>query len=229
MTQTVKIGLDLLVIFLLVFGLARGVKKGFVQTLYHALRWIVCIILAQLLYPYVAGFLKQIGLAATIQNSLEEALGSVMQGSGNTSMIESLPLPDFLKGILVQNDNSAVYELLNVSTLSGYVAAYLAMMLVNIISVVVLFVVLLVASRLIGTALDILTKLPVIHSLNALLGGAAGAVLGIFYVWLFGLIVFMAALMFHWAWLSDGAAQTVLLNFANQNNPMLQWALSFLS
>ena len=94
MNQAVKVLLDLLVIFLFVLGIAKGAKKGFVQTLYQAIRWIVCIILAQILYPYVAEFLQKIGLTGMLQKSLERMIGSAMQGSGNTSMIQSLPLPD---------------------------------------------------------------------------------------------------------------------------------------
>ena len=67
MIETTKIVLDLAVIFLIVFGLFRGIRKGFVQTLYQALRWILCLILAQILYPYVADFLRQIGLLEMIQ------------------------------------------------------------------------------------------------------------------------------------------------------------------
>ena len=84
-----------------------------------------------------------------------------------------------------------------------------------------------VGTKLIGAALDILTKLPVIHSLNAFLGGVAGILSGIFYVWLLGLLVFFAAVIGSQAWLSDAAAQTVLLNFANEFNPLLRWAVSF--
>ena len=228
MIETTKIVLDLAGIFLIVFGLFRGIRKGFVQTLYQAVRWILCLILAQILYPYAADFLRQIGLLEMIQGGLEESLAGMMSGSGNTSMIQSLPLPEFLKDVLVQNDNSVVYEMLHVTTLSGYVAAYLATMAVNILSVVVLLVALLVVSHLIGAALNILTKLPVIHSLNALLGGAAGLVLGIINVWFFGLVVFLAALFFKWDWLSDGIAQTTLLNFCNLYNPILSLVMNFL-
>ena len=227
MNQAVKVLLDLLVIFLFVLGIAKGAKKGFVQTSYQAIRWIVCIILAQILYPYVAEFLQKIGLTGMIQKSLEGMIGSAMQGSGNTSMIQSLPLPDFLKDVLISNDNSAVYELLNVTTLTGYVAAYLARMAVNALSILLLLVLAIVGTKLIGAALDILTKLPVVHSLNAFLGGVAGILSGIFYVRLLGLLVFFVAVIGSQAWLSDAAAQTVLLNFANEFNPLLRWAVSF--
>ena len=227
MNQAVKVLLDLLVIFLFVLGIAKGAKKGFVQTLYQAIRWIVCIILAQILYPYVAEFLQKIGLTGMLQKSLEGMIGSAMQGSGNTSMIQSLPLPDFLKDVLISNDNSVVYEFLNVTTLTGYVAAYLARMAVNALSILVLLVLAIVGTKLIGAALDILTKLPVIHSLNAFLGGVAGILSGIFYVWLLVLLVFFVAVIGSQAWLSDAAAQTVLLNFANEFNPLLRWAVSF--
>ncbi len=229
MIQTVKIVLDLLVIFLIVFGLFRGIRKGFVQTLYQALRWILCLILAQILYPYAADFLKQVGLFEMMQKGIEESLEGLMSGSGNTSMIQSLPLPDFLKDLLIQNDNSVVYEMLNVTTLAGYVSAYLANMALNVLSVVALLVVLLVISHLIGAALNIITKLPVIHSLNALLGGVAGLALGVINVWFFGLLVFLAALFMKWDWLSDGMAQTTLLDFCNRYNPILTLVTNFLN
>ena len=229
MNEIGKYVLDALVLFLMVFAVVRGAHKGFVQTIYHAVRWIVCIILAQILYPYVAGLLKQVGVVEMISSGLEEMLAPIMEGAGNTAMIESLPLPQALKDILVQNDNGAVYELLNVSTLVGYVAAYLANMAVNILAVLLLIVVLLIGSHLIGVALDILTKLPVIHSLNAFLGAGAGVVVGVCYVWLFGLVVYLAGLMGKLTWMTTAVGDTMLLEVANQYNPLLQWVMNFLS
>lgn len=129
---------------------------------------------------------------------------------------------------LVQNDNSVVYEMLHVTTLSGYVAAYLARWRSISCPLWCCSWRCLWSPHLIGAALNILTKLPVIHSLNALLGGAAGLVLGIINVWFFGLVVFLAALFFKWDWLSDGIAQTTLLNFCNQYNPILSLVMNFL-
>ncbi|MBQ7916826.1 MAG: CvpA family protein [Firmicutes bacterium] len=229
MNEMGKYVLDGLVLFLMVFAVVRGAHKGFVQTIYHAVRWIVCIILAQILYPYVADLLKQVGVVELIQSGLEEMLAPVMEGAGNTAMIESLPLPQILKDILVQNDNSAVYELLNVSTLTGYVAAYLANMAVNILAVILLIIVLLIGSHLIGVALDIITKLPVIHTLNAVLGAGAGAVMGVFYVWVFGLVVYLAGLMGKLTWMTAAVGDTMLLDLANQFNPLLKWVMNFLA
>ena len=95
MNQAVKVLLDLLVIFLFVLGIAKGAKKGFVQTLYQAIRWIVCIILAQILYPYVAEFLQKIGLTGMLQKQLQNR--KLLTGQ----MFQFLPSdPDLMRPLL---------------------------------------------------------------------------------------------------------------------------------
>ena len=220
----IKILLDFGVAVILILAVIVGWKRGFVQTIYQAFRWLICIILAQLLYPYVSDLLKSTGLETTIRESIITALG----GSQSGGDIQSIKLPGFLKDLLIKNDNTTIYEMLHVKTATEYVSAYLAQLAINVISVLLLIIDLLIGTRLLGVALNILTRLPVLNSLNSFLGGLGGIVLGILYIWIFGLVVYLVAILGHLTSLGEAAEQTWLLNLANQYNPLLHFAMNFL-
>ena len=224
-----KYVLDLAVVALIVFAVWRGVSKGFVITVYNTFRWLVCIILAQILYPYVSQFLTGLGLEKSLAESFAESFAGTLEGAGGSAAIESLPLPEFLKALLNQNDNSTVYELLGVSTATEYVSAYLAHLAVDLLSIILLVVILLVGTWLIGRALDILTKLPVVKQLNKGLGAVSGFVLGILYVWLFGAVLYLVSMLGKVEGLWETIPSTYILNWVNGWNPLLKWVISILN
>lgn len=97
--------------------------------------------------------------------------------------IQNLPVPKILQEKLIENNNYEVYNIFNVDTLSDYVASYLANVALNIIAVAATFLLVFLLIRLIGFALEIVAKLPVIRTLNSVLGILAGAAMGVVKVW----------------------------------------------
>lgn len=103
--------------------------------------------------------------------------------------IENSALPAFLKDLLLENNNTTIYEELGVSTFVEYVASYIARMVINIVSFLVTFILAIIIVKALMAAVDIIGELPGIGFLNHLGGGIVGAFTALLLVWLGFLIV----------------------------------------
>ena len=103
-------------------------------------------------------------------------------------MIENMKLPENIKEKLVENNNSEAYDLLEVAGFHDYVGAYLANLIINAMAYLISFVIVWTVLKAITVALDIVTKLPVLHGINKLAGGILGLIQGIVIVWVIFLL-----------------------------------------
>lgn len=133
------------------------------------------------------------------QNSSDEG-NQEQNGSGVNSgngismldqakLIEELKLPAVIQNMLESNNNKTGYEKLAVKSFEEYIPSYMATLILNIISFVATF--LLVVSFLWITVmtLDVIANLPIIHGINQVLGLVLGLVQGVVFVWIAFLII----------------------------------------
>ncbi|MHA9741141.1 CvpA family protein [Robinsoniella peoriensis] len=104
-------------------------------------------------------------------------------------LIEELKLPAVIQNMLESNNNKTGYEKLAVQSFEEYIPSYMATLILNIISFVATF--LLVVSFLWITVmtLDVIANLPIIHGINQVLGLVLGLVQGLVFVWIAFLII----------------------------------------
>ncbi len=110
-----------------------------------------------------------------------------------TELIESLPLPEALKDMLLENNNDEGYANLQVSTFQDYVVHFIATLILNVISFVAAVVAVQILLSLVIAALDFLARAPVISGINRLAGFLLGLLQALFFLWLFFLILSMTA------------------------------------
>lgn len=109
---------------------------------------------------------------------------SATRGSGQISAIETLTLPDGLKTMLIDNNNSVIYDLLGVNSLQEYIAGYIANIILNIVVSILVFVIIRVIIKIATGTLELAVKLPVVKQLNGLGGGILGFVWGVVVIWI---------------------------------------------
>ncbi len=95
--------------------------------------------------------------------------------------IENSMLPQFLKDALLENNNTAIYEELDVTTFPEYVAAYISRMLLNVVSFLVTFLIAIILVSALMYAVNIIGEFPLLGAINHLAGGVLGIGLGIYY------------------------------------------------
>jgi len=138
------------------------------------------------------GIRGRIAGSAGVEAAFREYMPMPGIGGGiqERNAINALPVPQPLRELLYEYNTPDVRGILRVGTLEDFVAGFLANIVINVISVLVVFILVLLILHLIGKALHIVDKLPVISSLNRLGGVMVGAAIGAGVVWL-GMVVVM--------------------------------------
>ncbi|MDR2182951.1 MAG: CvpA family protein [Clostridiales bacterium] len=187
--------LDILVIGIMTLCITIGAWRGFVRTVLGFANFLIAIFLTNLLYPHMGRFLRGIdgffdALSAAIRDSmgLDAAIYDAAVDAGGrvaeAEFLQNLPLPAFFRDALIENNNAIIRAAIGAFDFADYVAGFLAGIVINIISMVLVFVLVFFGLMLLTRVLNILTKLPVLNTLNKVLGGAIGAAWGILLTWL---------------------------------------------
>lgn len=226
---------DIVILAILVVFVARGVKKGFVLSLCGLLAVVVAFVGSTILANTFAPKAGEI-LQPMFSDFIDNQLGDLFENAGvalpdgttapdGPAVPNDLPLNDLLAS-LRQSDSfkglaDVVEGLINDGVTAGTkaieaIAANLAQSIAYALIFVVSFLLLTLAWAVLSHALDLVSKLPVLNSLNKLGGAAVGLVKGC-------IILFVAA------WLLrftddlipvEAVEQTYLLKFFMTTNPV---------
>ena len=181
---------DFILIGVIALFILAGAARGLVKSLFGLGSIILSLVLAFALYPVVTGYLQQSPVGDFVTESVEKMLGERESVINEGASAENDPeagsaeeggLPEIVQDTL-ENTGEAVKE----TASAGIAAAAL-----NIISLLAVFIIVRLVLWIAATLLDIVTKLPVIHGCNKLLGAVMGGVSGLLIVYLLlGLLTF---------------------------------------
>ncbi len=182
------------VVAFIAYHVIDGLRRGFIRKVVSALSLVITLVLVTYLTPQITTFIQN---NTSLHENLQEKCSEIfLNGEYNETvktdqvlMIENMDLPENMKEMLLENNNTEAYDLLEVSGFHDYVGAYLANMIINALAYLLSFVIVWTAIRAILLALDVVTMLPILHGINKLAGGVLGIVYGVALVWIAFLLV----------------------------------------
>lgn len=199
-------------------------QRGFVKSALSMTLFLITILLVNLLNPYVTEFImEQTSVYDTVKESCMEIYSpenqkEIQTQGSDDEIINSYPVANILKKKMIEDNNAAQYQLLDVSKIQEYIAAYIAKTIISSASYVLTFILVYVLLRVLMVALDILTRLPGIKEINKTVGAVLGLIQGLIIVWL----VFVAADIFGTTQFGISVQQQIsdsgLLQFLSDNN-----------
>ena len=228
---------DLVIVAVLALFTLMGRKRGFILTLCGLLAVFVAFLggafLSDLMAPQVGRLIQPMveeHVTRVLQEVVNEsqwsldvpavsaALGGVSQAAAQLPVEQALAA---LEGTeLYQLFGDALKRALNAgllnmtTTAAGAIAGYVAQEVARVVLFLICFVVVLVAWNLLSHALDLAFRLPVLSSINAMMGGVMGLIKG-------GLLVFIAVWLLKDSVIPQAAQeQTFLLKFFCENSPL---------
>lgn len=182
------------VLIFMVVMIVSGYRKGFVKIAYSLLSLILALVLVSVFAPYVQEAL--IERTPIYDKMVEKCSGQIQaavesQQTGESQTVQGIldssgiRLPGALEKVL---DRVAIDDETkeNVYMKAGSV---MAKWLVYVFGFVIAFIVIMLCLRFVGNLLDLVTKLPILRGTNKLLGGAAGFLQGILFLWIGGLVL----------------------------------------
>lgn len=198
--------------------------RGFVKSALSMTLFLITILLVNLVNPYVTEFImEQTPLYENIKESCMELYTPKNQQEIQTTgsdeeIINSYPIANILKKKIIKDNNVAQYQLLNVSAIEEYIAAYIAKTIISSAAYIITFILVSILLRVFMVGLDILTHLLVLKEINKAVGAVLGFAEGLIIVWL----VFVAADIFGTTEFGISVQQQIssnaLLQFLSDNN-----------
>ena len=187
------------IVFLL--SVIIGYKRGLVKIIASLLATLVCIVLVFLISPSVSKWIQEsTPLKETVKNKCielllpdettgDEVLQTEQPREEQISLIEGADMPDVIRKMLLENNNSEVYTALGVQTFGEYIGAYVAKVIADILAFLITFVAVFIIVRVALGMLNILDKIPLVGGANHLVGGILGAGIGILIIWILFIVI----------------------------------------
>ena len=198
---------------ILVICVIVGGLRGFIKTFFAAFSVFIALFAAVQAGPYLGKVIQHTPIYSVISSQIEEKLDEQSEAraekvSRQIEEINGYPIPQILKDALIENNNNQIYEALGVYDFNAYVACYMACLILNAIAFLIVFLAAFIVLKIIETSLDLISKLPVLHSINALGGILCGAVHGLIVVWILGIVL----AVFSWTGIGQIASAEINAN-----------------
>ena len=180
-----------------------GYVRGFLRIVATLAATIATVILVTILSPYVSNvLLETVPLESVVQEKCMKILGVPPQEGEfaipeeaehsremQIQLIEQAEIPQIFQGLLLENNNEEIYRALGVSTFSAFTGKYMAKLISDIISFLLVLVVVTIIIRTILYMMGTIEKIPVIRGLNRLGGGLLGIGTGLIIVWVLFIVI----------------------------------------
>lgn len=142
-------------------------------------------------------------------------------------LIEDSTLPTFMKDLILENNNSAIYSELSVTSFPEYVASYIARLIIKVLSFLVTFLLAVIIVKALMAAVDVIGELPVVGTLNHLAGALLGIFVALVIVWLGFLILTMVYSTVVGKQCFDMIESSQILTFLYEKNILLHRLVKF--
>ncbi|MBQ9736160.1 MAG: CvpA family protein [Clostridia bacterium] len=230
--ELITILLNVAMVVAILLPALRGYGRGFVKMTLHLFRFVIAFVLSSIFAKPLGILLKDKWLGDKFYNTIYEALhSSVEQITGGESMVNALPagiraiLETFGVDVGAEAESAVASGEAMIETFSASIADKLSSFVGVAIAFIGLFLIsLLVLSLFSGLLSALVEKLPLIGTVNKLLGFAFGALIGVIVAWLLAQLIVTLLVTFT----EVDYSGAVLLNFFHDISP-IRWLLQLLS
>jgi len=223
-------------VIILVFAII-GAVKGFVKMVVSFASIIITLVLVWFLQPYVSDFLKNFtpvysGVKSQCVSYVQNEIGRKVnadpnQDIGNVSLDGQMEkiLSDSRFSLLANYLDDASKSVENatantIASISDGLGTVIADVFLQIITWLGTFILITIILKIAIFALDLLTKLPVLHSLNKTAGFILGAIIGLMVIWVSMLIVIVFFNTSIGAYVLNSVNNEPILKIIHENNPL---------
>lgn len=192
--------IDITILVILLVNIGMGWSKGLIRSVTNLVSIVLGFIFAKLYYLQMYELLDdRFNLFVKIRDGVSQTFSSiqfpetsVLETMSPEQLSQTVGNTEYLRVISEKFFESDKFKMMlssNVENFSNGFASWLAENIMNVLSMVVVFIVVFVAVRIIGYFLGNLFKLPILKGVNKFSGLLFGFVKGIFFAMLFVLLL----------------------------------------
>lgn len=187
--------LSLAALAVLTYCALRGWRRGLIMTVFSMFATIIAIAVSAQLSPQLSQTWQNTAFYETVSEKVEMTLfknqdsqSDGEEGEDSKGVINSLPLPDVVQNVLTSN-NKVQDDVLGVSAFRKYIADSVTGIILNALSFVLVFIGVSIIMKIIIRCLNLLSRLPVIHTMNKMGGMLVGLLKGLIILWLCCIVI----------------------------------------
>lgn len=216
----------LIAVVLILVGYAiKGGKVGFIKTVFSIFSVVIALVLSITISPSVGKILQnneKINTSITTRIEkiikLEETDTKV---TDEVEVINGLNLPKSLKNSLIENNNTEMYKALSIHNFKEYISSYLAAVIINALSFIIVFIVINIILLVLSSILGIISKLPILNGLNKTAGILVGLLQGLIVIWVLCIVLTASLGTKSGQYIYELVNQSKLLSSIYNNNILL--------
>lgn len=216
----------LIAVVLILVGYAiKGGKVGFIKTVFSIFSVVIALVLSITISPSVGKILQnneKINTSITTRIEkiikLEETDTKV---TDEVEVINGLNLPKSLKNSLIENNNTEMYKALSIHNFKEYISSYLAAVIINALSFIIVFIVINIILLVLSSVLGIISKLPILNGLNKTAGILVGLLQGLIVIWVLCIVLTASLGTKSGQYIYELVNQSKLLSSIYNNNILL--------
>ncbi|WP_313134399.1 CvpA family protein [Anaerocolumna sp.] len=180
--------LEILVIVIIAGYTLNGRRRGFIKTVFTLFSTIIALLLTMWISPMVNKEVQKNEKVMTFVNHKVEKVVDFGKKNDKTSeqmnFIDKLFLPGPIKNALKENNTGDVYTAMAVNSFEEYITGTISRIIINAAVFIIVMLLVMIILGIISSALDIISKLPLINGLNKTAGLLAGLLHGIIITWI---------------------------------------------
>lgn len=230
----------LIVVILIIAGhMVAGYRKGFLRVAYSLVEWLLVLVFVTWAGPYVGDFLMnhtQIPgyIESHCMERLKDSVNPQAEMTNSSEALEAfgITLPDNIAEKLFGSSEEKITEafsstgeitdrILEESGVYEMIAQKITKLAINGLAYLITLIVAGIVFHLIGNALHVVNKIPLIGGANQMLGFVAGALEGLLFIWVFFAVVAACAGTGWGRFVITYIAEAPVLAWLYQNNLLI--------
>ncbi|HEY5586051.1 MAG TPA: CvpA family protein [Ruminiclostridium sp.] len=219
---------DIAVLIIIVVFTIIGLKNGFLYSVFRLLSYILSVIFAIKFYPVLSEMLQKTVIYTNIKASIvngiikQQAVSvTTIKAKSAQTIVDGLKLPDFIKDSILKNIEKG--NIFDMSKIVDAVGSEIATLVINILSVILIYVIIRIALIFARVIIKTIARLPVFKQLDKTGGIVLGAIEGILIVYILCAVLIIFSAFPKFAMTIDSIESSKFANYFYQNNFIVSW------
>lgn len=225
--------MDVCIIILIILNGLRGLSIGLVLSVFSIVSYIAAGIIAKLYYPTLTNYiLNNTNLIAKIQSFVFSKIKysdvARSEVGANANIFDAMNLPKIIENLLMKSDAIKQYGEGVTNNIYNYISFAITQMIVEILSIIAIFLVVKFLINIAASILDGIASLPVINQFNRLGGFVFGIIKGVLIIFILFAIIVPAVSIFPSNFISIGLKNSILAKYFYDYNIILYMIKNFI-
>lgn len=221
----------IVVLVILVICIVQGYRQGFIKTVFRLCSFALSLVVAAMVGPVIAkGLAEDTSFADKLNEGIYEVL-ELEKLEPDRNQIEQavlgLPLPERIQEELVSFANSQTFERLGVQNNGEYIAKTLTIVIVYSACYVFVFLITAMLLAFVANALNLVSKLSLLNSVNRLTGAGVGFLEAVIVISVAMAVITMFSGTGWGSMILAQISESDFLSFIYANNPVNSLLLDF--